>query len=66
MFNKMKVTKQRKTNVIKSSLSVTFNESFEFMVEEDNLQNCHFVIELRHNSIFMKKGKSSNDTLFEL
>ena len=62
MFNKMKVTKQRKTNVIKSSLSVTFNESFEFMVEEDNLQNCHFVIELRHNSIFMKKGKSSNGT----
>ena len=56
MFNKMKVAKQRKTSVIKNSLSLSINETFEFTVEDGTLQNTYFVIELRDSSMFPKRG----------
>ena len=55
-FNKMKVAKQRKTSVIKNSLSLSINETFEFTVEDGTLQNTYFVIELRDSSMFPKRG----------
>ena len=57
MFNKMKMLKQRKTSVVRNSLAITINETFEFPVEEENLQNTYFVIELRDNSVFNKRGQ---------
>ena len=54
----MKVAKQRKTSVVKNSLSLTINETFEFTVEDEIIQNTYFVIELRDNSIFPKRGSS--------
>lgn len=58
MFNKMKVAKQRKTSVVRNSLSLTINETFEFTVEDDTILNTYFVIELRDNSMFPKRGTS--------
>ena len=52
----MKVSKQRKTCVVRTSLSISFNESFDFQVEDDLIPNSYFVIELRDNSMFNKKG----------
>ena len=54
----MKVAKQRKTSVVKNSLSLTINETFEFTVEDETIQNTYFVIELKGNSMFPKKGSS--------
>ena len=54
MFNKMKVAKQRKTSVVRNSLSLSINETFEFTVEDDAIQNTYFVIELKDSSMFPK------------
>ncbi len=54
----MKVAKQRKTSVVKNSLSLTINENFEFTVEDETIQNTYFVIELKDNSMFPKRGSS--------
>ena len=54
----MKMLKQRKTSVMKNSLSVSFNETFDFLVDEENVQNTYFVMDLRDNSVFNKRGES--------
>ena len=54
----MKMLKQRKTSVMKNSLSVSFNETFDFLVDEENVQNTYFVLDLRDNSGFNKRGES--------
>ena len=50
----MKVAKQRKTCVVRTSLSLAFNESFDFTVEDDIIQNSYFVLEIKSNNIFSR------------
>ena len=64
LFNKMKVTKQRKTRVAKSGLSIAYNESFVLALEEAaSLQNTYIVMELRETSS-NKLGREGGRSLF--
>ena len=66
LFNKMKVTKQRKTRVAKSGLSIAYNESFVLALEEAaSLQNTYIVMELRETSS-NKLGREGGKSVFSL
>ena len=66
LFNKMKVTKQRKTRVAKSGLSIAYNESFVLALEEAaSLQNTYIVMELRETSS-NKLGREGEKSVIRL
>ena len=66
LFNKMKVTKQRKTRVAKSALSIVYNESFVLALEEAaSLHNTYIVMELRETSS-NKLGREGGKSVFSL
>ena len=53
----MKVTKTKKTCLVRKSVKPAFNQSFDFQLEESCINTCAITLELRQQRAFAVKGK---------
>ena len=53
----MKVTKVKKTSLVRRDLEPSFNQSFDLKLEESLISNTFLTIQLKQARVFAVKGK---------
>ena len=57
LTKKMKVTKTKKTCLVRKSVKPAFNQSFDFQLEESCVNTFTITLELRQQRAFAVKGR---------
>ena len=65
MTQNMKVTKAKKTSLVRRDLQPSFNLSFELKLEEGLISNTFLTLQLKQAMVFTVKGKPG-ETVFKI
>ena len=57
MTQNMKVTKAKKTTLVRRDLQPSFNQSFDLKLEEGLISNTFLTLQLKQARVFTVKGK---------
>ena len=61
MTQNMKVTKAKKTSIVRRNLEPSFNQSFDFKLDKSLTSNTFLTLQLKQARVAVKGGKSRTE-----